>query len=195
MAGFSNSEFIENKTPEEVFAFMIDPKNAPKIISEVKSSRKLTEGEIGLGTRFLETRVVRGKEGRAELKITHFIPNEEYSVSSTEGVGDDVTGLRVDLDGDGGHVRVHPREPDLLLGPRHVIHRGTEVEDVARHVEAGTELEREAAEVAATMITACTKCLAHFRCLMEEPDKMEGLPELKIVDFTEFVAGNLKEGS
>ena len=54
---------------------------------------------------------------------------------------------------------------------------------------------REAAEVAATMITACTKCLAHFRCLMEEPDKMEGLPELKIVDFTEFVAGNLKEGS
>ena len=29
---------------------------------------------------------------------------------------------------------------------------------------------------------------------MEEPDKMEGLPELKIIDFTEFVAANLKEG-
>ncbi len=53
---------------------------------------------------------------------------------------------------------------------------------------------KEAAGVADTMITTCTKCLAHFRCLMEEPDKMQGLPELKIIDFTEFVAANLKEG-
>jgi hypothetical protein len=54
---------------------------------------------------------------------------------------------------------------------------------------------KEAAEVADIMITACTKCLAHFRCLIEEPDKMEDVPELKIIDFTEFVAGSLKGGS
>jgi carbon monoxide dehydrogenase subunit G len=85
MAGFSNSEFIDKKTPAEVFNFMIDPKNAPKIIPEVRSSVKITEGEIGLGTRFLETRIVRGKEGRAELEITKFSENSAYSVTSIEG--------------------------------------------------------------------------------------------------------------
>jgi len=53
---------------------------------------------------------------------------------------------------------------------------------------------REAAEVADILITACTKCLAHFRCLMAEPDKTEDLPDIKIVDFTEFVASKLKDG-
>ncbi|GAI23659.1 unnamed protein product, partial [marine sediment metagenome] len=51
----------------------------------------------------------------------------------------------------------------------------------------------EASEVADTLITACTKCLAHFRCLMAEPDKTESVPNIKIMDFTEFVANNLKE--
>ena len=53
---------------------------------------------------------------------------------------------------------------------------------------------REALQVADTLVTGCTKCLAHFRCLMAEPDKTEDLPDIKIVDFTEFVASNLKDG-
>jgi len=52
---------------------------------------------------------------------------------------------------------------------------------------------KEAREVADTLITACNKCLSHFSCLMTEPEKVEGLPDIKIVDFTEFVARNLKE--
>ena len=51
---------------------------------------------------------------------------------------------------------------------------------------------KEAAEVADTLITACSKCLSHFSCLMTEPERVEGLPDIKIVDFTEFVARNLK---
>jgi len=53
---------------------------------------------------------------------------------------------------------------------------------------------KEAAEVADILVTACTKCLAHFRCLMEEPDKADDIPDIKIMDFTEFVSGHLKEG-
>jgi heterodisulfide reductase subunit D len=53
---------------------------------------------------------------------------------------------------------------------------------------------REAAEVADILVTACTKCLSHFRCLIEEPNKMEDLPDIKIMDFTEFVSRYLKEG-
>jgi len=52
---------------------------------------------------------------------------------------------------------------------------------------------KEASEAGDILITACTKCLAHFRCLMAEPKKMEGLPDIKIMDFTEFVANNLKD--
>lgn len=53
---------------------------------------------------------------------------------------------------------------------------------------------KEASEVADILVTACSKCLAHFRCLMEEPDKTEGVPDIKIMDFTEFVANNLRKG-
>ena len=56
------------------------------------------------------------------------------------------------------------------------------------------ERVEEAAKVADILITACTKCLAHFNCLMTEPSKTEGMPGISIMDFTEFVAANLKEG-
>ncbi|MFC2063412.1 heterodisulfide reductase-related iron-sulfur binding cluster, partial [Chloroflexota bacterium] len=56
------------------------------------------------------------------------------------------------------------------------------------------ERVEEAAKVADILITACTKCLAHFNCLMTEPSKAEGTSNIRIMDFTEFVAGNLKEG-
>jgi Fe-S oxidoreductase len=52
---------------------------------------------------------------------------------------------------------------------------------------------KEAAEVADTLITACSKCLSHFSCLIHEPEKVEDLPDIKVVDFTEFVARNLKD--
>lgn len=51
----------------------------------------------------------------------------------------------------------------------------------------------EASQVAATLITGCTKCLTHFRCLMAEPEKAEGLPEINIVDFASFISRNLRE--
>lgn len=51
---------------------------------------------------------------------------------------------------------------------------------------------KEAAAVADTLITGCPKCLIHFRCLITEPESIEGLPEIEIRDFTEFVASNLK---
>ena len=50
---------------------------------------------------------------------------------------------------------------------------------------------KEAAGVAGIMITSCTKCLAHFRCLLSEPLEREGLPKIEVRDFTEFVSSNL----
>jgi Fe-S oxidoreductase len=52
---------------------------------------------------------------------------------------------------------------------------------------------KEAGEVADILITGCPKCLTHFRCTMAQPEKIEGLPQIEIRDFSEFVASNLKE--
>jgi len=50
---------------------------------------------------------------------------------------------------------------------------------------------KEAAGVADTMITSCTRCLAHFGCLLSEPLERVGLPKIEVRDFTEFVSSNL----
>lgn len=89
MAGFELSEWI-NAAPERVFAVMSDPARAPEVVKGVKQMEKLTDGPVGTGTRFRETRVVNGKEAQAELTVTAHEPPRYYAVS-TEQSGITVT--------------------------------------------------------------------------------------------------------
>ncbi|MDD5093487.1 MAG: (Fe-S)-binding protein [Dehalococcoidia bacterium] len=50
----------------------------------------------------------------------------------------------------------------------------------------------EASQTAEIMITACSKCVSHFRCFLEEPNEKENPPTVKVMDFTDFVASKLK---
>jgi carbon monoxide dehydrogenase subunit G len=81
MAGFELSEWIAFH-PKEVFDFVTDPSNAPKVVSSVKSMVKLTDGPIGKGTRYREARLMNGKEQAAELEVVVFQPNEQYAVKN-----------------------------------------------------------------------------------------------------------------
>lgn len=86
MAGFTVSEWI-SRTPQEVFDFISAPGNAPKVVPSVKSMIKITEGPTGVGTRYRETRLMRGKEADAELEIVAFEPGRTYAVSNvTQGI-------------------------------------------------------------------------------------------------------------
>ncbi len=86
MAGFTVSEWI-SRTPHEVFDFISAPGNAPKVVPSVKSMIKITEGPTGVGTRYRETRLMRGKEADAELEIVEFEPGRTYAVSNvTQGI-------------------------------------------------------------------------------------------------------------
>ncbi len=86
MAGFTVSEWI-SRTPQEVFDFICAPGNAPKVVPSVKSMIKITEGPTGVGTRYRETRLMRGKEADAELEIVAFEPGRTYAVSNvTQGI-------------------------------------------------------------------------------------------------------------
>ena len=105
MAGFKMSEWI-SRPPQDVFDFITTPDNAPKVVQSVKSMVKLTEGPVRVGTRYRETRTMRGKEEHAELEVVAYEPNQKYAVKNlTEGIETvyqytfqpEANGTRVDL--------------------------------------------------------------------------------------------------
>lgn len=67
-------------TPEEVFAVVADLENAPNNLNGIEKVEILTEGPIGLGTRFRETRNILGVQGTDELEITQFDAPHGYVV-------------------------------------------------------------------------------------------------------------------
>ena len=86
MSGFTLTEWIA-RSPKEVFDFISDSENAPKIGANTKSMVKLTEGPVGVGTRYSETRIMNGKENQSELEIVGFEPGRLYAMKNvTEGV-------------------------------------------------------------------------------------------------------------
>src|SRR2546423_4330783 len=66
--------------PEKVFALMSDFPKAPGRISSIKRIEMLTNGPVGLGTKFKETRVMFGKEATETMEVTAFDPPHSYSL-------------------------------------------------------------------------------------------------------------------
>lgn len=86
MSGFNMNEWIA-RTPKEVFDFITASENAPKVAPNIKSMVKLTEGTVGVGTRYRETRLMNGKEAQAELEIVDFEPGQRYAMkNATDGI-------------------------------------------------------------------------------------------------------------
>ena len=85
MSGFELNEWIA-LPPRVVFDFVTDANNASRVVSSVKSMIMLTDGPIGKGTRYRETRLMNGKEQQAELEVVAFQPHEKYAVKNeTQG--------------------------------------------------------------------------------------------------------------
>ncbi|MBT2687339.1 SRPBCC family protein [Bacillus sp. ISL-47] len=81
MADFRSSEII-NKPVHEVFNYMVRMENAPELMPYVVKVEKQTEGEIGKGTKFIETRMVRGKNIKADVEIIDFEKDKTYTTRS-----------------------------------------------------------------------------------------------------------------
>ena len=105
MAGFDLREWI-SRPPRDVFDFMVSPDNAPKVVPSVKRMVKLTEGPVGVGTRYRETRLMDGRERQAELDVVAYEPDQKYAMKNvTEGIETvyrytfhpETDGTRVDL--------------------------------------------------------------------------------------------------
>lgn len=67
-------------SPSEVFARATDLARAPQTISAIMRIELLTEGSVGVGTRFRETRRLFGREATEEMEITAFDPPHGYEL-------------------------------------------------------------------------------------------------------------------
>ena len=86
MPGFEMSEFIL-RSPQEVFDFISASENAPTVVPSVTSMVKLTEGPVRVGTRFRETRLMKGEEHQTELEIVEYEPVQKYAMKNeTDGI-------------------------------------------------------------------------------------------------------------
>jgi hypothetical protein len=81
MSGFELNEWIA-LPPKDVFEFITDANNAPKVVNSVKSMVRLSDGPIKAGTRYREIRLMGSKEHEAELEVTSYQPHETYSVQN-----------------------------------------------------------------------------------------------------------------
>ncbi|MBL1216338.1 MAG: SRPBCC family protein [Planctomycetes bacterium] len=79
MAAFT-VELDVHAPPDRVFAVFSDFRNLAKNIAGVQRAEVLTEGEIGAGTRFRETRIMFKKEATEEMEITEWDPPRSYVV-------------------------------------------------------------------------------------------------------------------
>lgn len=86
MNGFEFSEHIA-RPPKEVFELISDPSNGSKFVDNIKDCQKLTDGPIGVGTKFRETRLMNGKEASADLLVSAYEPHTHVGISTeTEGI-------------------------------------------------------------------------------------------------------------
>ena len=59
---------------DEVFAIASDFPHAAEFVSGITKVEMLTDGPVGVGTRFRETRVMYGREATEEMEVTGFEP-------------------------------------------------------------------------------------------------------------------------
>lgn len=86
MANFVMTEWIDVKV-KSLFEFLSNVANAAQYIDNIKSGEKLTEGAIGVGTRFSETRIMNGKEATTELEVREYEPYSRFAIGSeSEGI-------------------------------------------------------------------------------------------------------------
>lgn len=79
MNSFILTTFI--KAPvNRVFSMFADIDKAAEIITGIQRIERLTEGPVGVGTRFTETRIVLEKEQTEVFEFIEFKPDENYTV-------------------------------------------------------------------------------------------------------------------
>lgn len=127
--------------PELVFAAVSDIENLPAVIPNVVGIEILSESRSGVGTRFLETREMHGKEVVTELEVTECVPGERIRmVADSHGtIWDSVFTVRAA----GGRTELvltmDARAKQLLAGLLNPALKGMIKEGLEKHMDAVKE--------------------------------------------------------
>lgn len=81
MADFKSSVIIERPI-KEVFEYMIGMENVSEIMPNVVKMEKITDGPLQPGTKFMETRMIRGREMQNEIELIEYQENRSYATKS-----------------------------------------------------------------------------------------------------------------
>jgi carbon monoxide dehydrogenase subunit G len=69
-----------NAPVDKVFNTVSDIRQFSKAIPHIKKVEFLSDSKIGKGTRFRETRLMKGRESITELEVTEFVENERVQM-------------------------------------------------------------------------------------------------------------------
>ncbi|MBZ0263229.1 SRPBCC family protein [bacterium] len=77
-----NVERIIEASVEDVFDVIAHIDNFSKAIPEIKNVEFVSETRKGVGTRFKETRVMKGREATVELEVAEYVVNDRVRILS-----------------------------------------------------------------------------------------------------------------
>lgn len=103
MAGFELREWIAC-SPQQLFELITDTKRAPELVPAVTQMEKVTEGPVGVGTRYRETRVINGRPQTSELEIVRYDPPNGYAMRNITSSIETVYDYRLDPEEQGVRV-------------------------------------------------------------------------------------------
>ena len=106
MAARVEMEELVDAPPERTFAVFSDFANAAGHISGIIKADVLTDGPIGVGSRFRETRKIFGRESSEEMEVTSFDPPSGYSLRAFSHGTEYRTRFSFTADGDGTRVQM-----------------------------------------------------------------------------------------
>ncbi|MFG2334198.1 SRPBCC family protein [Streptomyces sp. NPDC048604] len=95
-----------SRSPEEVFAYMMDPAHVPEWQESAVSARKLTDGPLGVGSQFAVKRRFGRREMPTTMQVMEYDPPRSWHFHGVDGpVRGDMMGRIEPLD-DGRRSRV-----------------------------------------------------------------------------------------
>ncbi len=100
---------------DRTFEMFADFRNADQRIEAIKKVEVLTDGPVGKGTRFRETRVMFGREATEDLVVTDFQPGRSYSVSAHSCGCDMVCRFDFSSQPTGTHVEMEMQTKPITL--------------------------------------------------------------------------------
>jgi hypothetical protein len=90
--------------PAEVFALFTDLDRLPARVKDITKIERLTNGPVGVGTKYNETRIVFKKEATVMFDVTAFEPNARFEILAHSCGAEYRTDHRFTPDGAGTRV-------------------------------------------------------------------------------------------